>query len=63
MYPDFKELLLAFNAHDVEYLVVGAHALAAPAFVISRHHLIKNKKTAARLQDLADVQTLEEIGD
>ena len=144
MYPDFKELLLAFNAHNVEYLIVGAHALAAhghvratkdlylwvrpeasnaqrvlealadygaplsglsaddlsrketifqigvpplridvitdvdgvefteawpdrfetlfggvPAFVISRHHLITNKKTAARLQDLADVEHLE----
>jgi hypothetical protein len=142
--PDFKELLLAFNAHDVEYLLVGAHALAAhghvratkdmdiwvrpekanaqkvlsalsefgaplmdltvddlsrkdtifqiglppvridvitdidgvefadawpdrlemsfggvPAFVISRHHLITNKRTAGRLQDLADVQQLE----
>ena len=148
MNPDFKELLLAFNAHNVEYLVVGAHALAAhghvratkdldlwvrpeqsnaekvlralsdfgaplsdltaddltrketifqiglpplridiittldgvefgdawpdhietnfggvPAFVISRHHLITNKKTAARLQDLADVQQLEETTD
>lgn len=30
-----------------------------PAFVISRQHLITNKKTAARLQDLADVQQLE----
>ena len=30
-----------------------------PAFVISRHHLITNKKSAARLQDLADVQQLE----
>jgi hypothetical protein len=141
---DFKELLLTFNAHNVEYLVVGAHALAAhghvratkdldvwvrpdeknaprvlralsefgaptveltvddlsrkgtifqigmpplridiitdidgvefddawpdrletmfggvPASVISRQHLITNKKTAARLQDLADVQQLE----
>ena len=148
MNPDFKELLLAFNAHDVEYLVVGAHALAAhghvratkdldlwvrpeksnaqkvlralsefgaplrdltvddlsrketifqmglppirvdvitdidgvefaeawpdrletlfggvPAFVISRHHLIANKKTAARLQHLADVQQLEATKD
>jgi len=146
--PDFKELLLAFNAANVEYLIVGAHALAAhghvratkdmdlwvrpersnaekvlralsdfgapltdltvddlsrketifqiglpplridiitsiegvefedawkdrletmfggvPAFVISRHHLITNKKTVARLQDLADVQQLEESGD
>ena len=144
MNPDFKELLLAFDAHNVEYLIVGAHALAAhghvratkdlavwvrpddstaekvlqalsdfgaplgeltvddlsktetifqiglpplridiitdiegvefaeawpdrletlfggvPAFVISRHHLITNKRTAARLQDLADVQQLE----
>ncbi len=27
--PDFRDLLVAFNAHRVEYLVVGAHALAA----------------------------------
>ena len=144
MNPNFKELLLAFNALDVEYLIVGAHALAAhghvratkdidiwvrpekanaqkvlqaladfgaplrdltvddlsrketifqigvppiriavitdidgvefadawpdrlemvfggvPAFVISRHHLITNKRTTGRLQDLADVQQLE----
>ena len=146
MNPDFKELLLTFNAHNVEYLIVGAHALAAyghvratkdldvwvkpsrenakevlsalsdfgaplrdltiddlskrgtifqigipplridiiteidgvdfqdawparfqtsfggvPAFVISRQHLITNKKTAARLQDLADVEKLEAV--
>ena len=148
MNPDFKELLLAFNAQSVEYLIVGAHALAAhghvratkdldlwvrpersnakkviqalsdfgtpltdvtvddltrketifqiglpplridiitdidgvdfaeawpdrfetvfggvPAFVISRDHLITNKKTAARLQDLVDVQQLEAATD
>lgn len=28
MNRDFSELLLAFNASDVEYLIVGAHALA-----------------------------------
>jgi hypothetical protein len=146
--PHFKELLLAFNEHNVEYLIVGAHALAAhghvratkdldlwvrpvrlnaervlealsdfgaplsdltaedltrketvfqiglpplridvitnidgveftdawpervntlfggvPAFVISRHHLITNKKTTARLQDLADVEQLERLED
>jgi hypothetical protein len=33
-----------------------------PAFVISRQHLITNKKTAARLQDLADVEQLETAG-
>lgn len=29
MNPDFRDLLSAFNAHSVEYLVVGAYALAA----------------------------------
>ncbi len=28
IYQDFKELLESFNAHNVEYVVVGAHALA-----------------------------------
>jgi hypothetical protein len=147
MNPDFREILLAFNAHHVEYLLVGAHALAVyghvratkdldvwvrpdsenaqrvlqalsafgaplgdlsqddlskpgtifqigvpplridvitaidgvdfadawpdrfktifgdvPVVVISRHHLITNKKAAARLQDLADVERLEAMG-
>jgi hypothetical protein len=146
MNRDFSELLLIFNDHEVEYLVVGAHALAAyghvratkdldvwvrptpenakrvlaglAAFgaplgdltvddltrggtifqlgvpplridvmtaidgvdfveawpdrgefsfgnvvvnVISRHHLITNKKAAGRLQDLADAERLEAI--
>ena len=26
---DYRDLLAEFNAHSVEYLVVGAHALAA----------------------------------
>ena len=30
---DFKDLLSAFNENDVEFLVVGAHALAAHGFV------------------------------
>ena len=144
MNRDFRELLLAFNDASVEYLIVGAHALAVyghvratkdldvwirpeqanagrvinalrtfgaplidlssndltsqgtifqigipplridllttidgvefeeawaertqitfgdvPTFVISRQHLIINKKTTARLQDLADVEHLE----
>lgn len=33
MHPDFKDLLFAFNARRVEYLVVGAHALAAHGHV------------------------------
>jgi len=148
MNPDFRDLLAAFNAHGVEYLVVGAHALAAhghvratkdldvwvrpsaenaprviaalrafgaplhdlveedltrsglvfqigvppvrvdvmtavdgvefddawpdrldaalgdlPVPVLSRKHLIDNKKAAGRLQDLADVERLEQSGD
>lgn len=30
---DFKDLLSALNAHGVEFLVVGAHALAAHGYV------------------------------
>jgi hypothetical protein len=144
--PDFKDLLSEFNAQRVEYLVVGAHALAAHGHVratkdldvwirpdpanaarvvralgafgapvadlaqsdlvepglifqigvapfridiitsidgvafeaawqdriqatfdgqivpvLSRHHLIANKKASGRLQDLADVERLEEL--
>lgn len=33
MSPDFRDLLAEFNAHGVEFLVVGAHALAAHGFV------------------------------
>jgi hypothetical protein len=31
MNPGFRDLLAAFNAYGVEFLVVGAHALAAHA--------------------------------
>ncbi len=30
---DFRDLLAEFNAHGVEYIVVGAHALAAHGHV------------------------------
>jgi len=33
MNRDFRDLFAAFNAQDVEYLVVGAHALAAHGHV------------------------------
>ncbi|MFT5175058.1 MAG: hypothetical protein ACI8W7_003247, partial [Gammaproteobacteria bacterium] len=33
MHSDFSDLLADFNAHNVEYLVVGAHALAAHGVV------------------------------
>jgi hypothetical protein len=28
MYPDFKDLLLSFNAHGVKYLIVGGYAVS-----------------------------------
>jgi len=31
VYPDFKELLSVLNAHNVKYLIVGAHAVSAHA--------------------------------
>lgn len=31
MYKDLKELLLAFNAHGVKYLVVGGYAVGVHA--------------------------------
>jgi hypothetical protein len=31
--PDFRDLIAIFNAHGVEYLVVGAHAVAAHGHV------------------------------
>ncbi len=33
MNPDFRDLFAEFNAHGVEYLVVGAHALAVHGHV------------------------------
>ena len=32
MHSDFRDLLAEFNAHGVEYMVVGAHALDAFPF-------------------------------
>jgi hypothetical protein len=31
MYPDFKELLSTFNAHNVKYLIVGGYAVGIHA--------------------------------
>ena len=28
MFPDFKELLEFFNAHEVKYLIVGGYAVS-----------------------------------
>jgi hypothetical protein len=46
IYRDFKELLESFNAHGVEYLVVGGHALATIAILGTR--AIASEHAAAR---------------
>jgi hypothetical protein len=60
--PDFSDILSAFSAEGVEFLVVGAYALAAHGLrvpVLSREHLIQNKRATGRPQDLADLAWLE----
>lgn len=51
--PDFKELLALFNAHQVEYLVVGGYAVAfhgAPRFTGDLDLLVKpNTANAQRI--------------
>jgi hypothetical protein len=50
---DFKDLFAEFNAHSVEYLVIGAHALAAHGHVRATKDLdvwVKaDRKNAVRL--------------
>jgi hypothetical protein len=58
MNQDFRDLLAEFNAAGVEFLVVGAHALAAHGLVRATKDL-DNKRAAAREQDLLDVKWLE----
>ncbi len=49
-----------FAAAWPDRLVVNLDGIPVP--VISRHHLIANKKASGRLQDLADVERLEGDG-
>lgn len=39
MNPDFRDLLAEFNAHGVEFIVVGAHAVAAHGHVRATNDL------------------------
>ncbi len=50
-----------FAAAWPDRVVVDLDGVPVP--VISRHHLIANKRASGRLQDLADVEWLEELGD
>ena len=70
---DFLDILRAFDDADVEFLVVGAHAMALHGvpratgdldlFVRATQEnarLIKNKRATARDKDLVDVRLLTE---
>ena len=51
MSPDFRDLLAEFNAHNVEFLIVGAYALAAHGLVRATKDLdvwVKPEPTNAR---------------
>lgn len=52
---DFKELLALFNAHAVEYVIVGAHALAfhgAPRYTGDMDVYVRpHKENARRIMD------------
>lgn len=67
MNREFVEMLSALSAAGAEYLVVGAHALAAHGvpratgdldLVLSREDLIRNKRATGRPKDLLDVESL-----
>jgi catalase len=67
---DFVELLQSFDDHEVEFLIVGAHALAAHGHVRATKDLdvflratARNKRASGRLQDLADIERLESADD
>jgi hypothetical protein len=53
MNPDFVDLLRAFNAADVRFLVVGAYALALHGRPRA------NKRATNRPKDLGDIEGME----
>ncbi len=63
MNRDFAEMLAALSAAGADYLLVGAHALAAHGVVraTGREDLLRNKRATGRLRDLADAEELEKL--
>jgi hypothetical protein len=60
MNPDFVDLLRAFAAADVRFLIVGAYALALHGDVdfIGRDAFLRNKRATGRAKDLGDIEGL-----
>ena len=64
MNRDFAEMLKALAAENVDYLVVGAYAVAGhgiPRATGDIDLLVANKRATGRPQDLADVARLEAL--
>jgi hypothetical protein len=63
---DFRELLALFNAHDVAYLVVGAHALAyhgAPRYTGDLDILVQpDPENAARILSALEAFGFGDLG-
>ena len=65
--PDFDEFIGCLTAHGVEFVIVGAYALAfhgAPRFTgdvmfLWRDSFLRNKRAAGRPKDLADIDALQ----
>lgn len=55
MNPDFSDMLSALSAEGVEYLLIGAYAMA----VHGVPRAILNKRSTGRARDLADAEQLE----
>lgn len=59
MNPDFVDLLRAFGAADVRFLVVDAYALThLTVNFIGRDMFIRNKRATGRAKDLGDIEGL-----
>jgi hypothetical protein len=70
--PDYRDMLSAFTDEGVEYLIVGAYALAIHGLpratdgiersVLSKADQIANMRAVGRPQDLADANRLDNLG-
>ena len=65
-YPKFnirRDIPRASRTHATRDERVPSEYADQPVQVLSRRHLIRNKKASGRLQDLADVEALERNAD
>jgi hypothetical protein len=58
LHEDFRDLLVLLADAGVEFVIVGAYALAFHGAPRASEALIKNKEASGRLKDVADVARL-----